>query len=129
MNVTRSAYLRWIKHPYSERTLENMSLAKVIRDIHDELPEKGYRSINDILNREHDIHVNDKRVLRICRHEGIQSTIKHSANSITKRADQPYHTAENILDREFSAESPNQKWLTDVTEFKFMRGRKSTKCI
>ncbi|WP_127446300.1 IS3 family transposase [Enterococcus avium] len=65
--------------PYSERTLENMSLAKVIRDIHDELPEKGYRSINDILNREHDIHVNDKRVLRICRHEGIQSTIKHSA--------------------------------------------------
>ncbi|WP_227655645.1 IS3 family transposase [Enterococcus avium] len=122
MNVTRSAYLRWIKHPYSERTLENMSLAKVIRDIHDELPEKGYRSINDILNREHDIHVNDKRVLRICRHEGIQSTIKHSANSITKRADQPYHTAENILDREFSAESPNQKWLTDVTEFKYYEG-------
>ena len=122
MNVTRSAYLRWIKHPYSERTLENMSLAKVIRDIHDELPEKGYRSINDILNQEHDIHVNDKRVLRICRHEGIQSTIKHSANSITKRADQPYHTAENILDREFSAESPNQKWLTDVTEFKYYEG-------
>ncbi|MGG5369064.1 IS3 family transposase [Enterococcus sp. AZ196] len=122
LQVTRSAYLRWIKHPYSERTVENMELAKVIRTIHDDHPEKGYRSINNTLNREHDIHVNDKRVLRICRHEGIQSTIKHSANSITKRANQPYHVAENILDRKFTAEAPNQKWLTDVTEFKYYVG-------
>ena len=83
MSVTRSAYLRWIEHPYSERTLENMELAKVIRIIHNEHPEKGYREINNDLRREHDIHVNDKRVLRICRHEGIQSTIKHAANSST----------------------------------------------
>lgn len=119
MSVTRSAYLRWIEHPYSERMVENMELAKVIRSIHDAFPEKGYRSINDDLNRKHAIHVNDKRVLRICRHEGIQSTIKHSANSITKGSKQPYHIAENILDREFTAEAPNQKWLTDVTEFKY----------
>ena len=122
MSVTRSAYLRWIEHPYSERTLENMELAKVIRIIHNEHPEKGYRGINNDLLREHDIHVNDKRVLRICRHEGIQSTIKHSANSITKGANHPYHTAENILDRKFTAEAPNQKWLTDVTEFKYYEG-------
>ncbi|WP_347298929.1 IS3 family transposase [Candidatus Enterococcus ferrettii] len=127
MQVTRSAYLRWIDHPYSERTLENMELAKVIRTIHDEHPEKGYRSINDTLNREHAIHVNDKRVLRICRHEGIQSTIKHSTNSITKRSSRPYHTVENILDREFTAEAPNQKWLTDVTEFKYYVGPKVQK--
>ena len=119
LQVTRSAYLRWIKHPYSERTLENIELAKVIRTIHDEHPEKGYRSINNTLNREQDIHVNDKRVLRICRHEGIQSTIKHSANSITKRANQPYYLAKNILDSDFTADAPNQKWLTDVTEFKY----------
>lgn len=122
MAVTRSAYLRWIKHPYSERALENMELAKVIRVIHDGLPEKGYRSTNDILKREHDIHVNDKRVLRICRHESIQSMIKHSTNSLTKWSKQPYHIAENTLDREFTAEYPNQKWLTDVTEFKYYEG-------
>ena len=122
MSVTRSAYLRWIEHPYSERTLENMELAKDIRINHNEHPEKGYRGINNDLLREHDIHVNDKRVLRICRHEGIQSTIKHSANSITKGANHPYHTVENILDRKFTAEAPNQKWLTDVTEFKYYEG-------
>lgn len=120
--VARSAYLRWMSHPYSERTLENRKLAKVIRTIHDKHPEKGYRSINDVLNREHAIYVNDKRVLRICRYEGIQSTIKHSANSITKGSTHPYHTAENVLDRKFTADAPNQKWLTDVTEFKYYMG-------
>lgn len=122
MKVTRSAYLRWIKHPYRERALENMALAIVIRTIRDALPETSYRSINNILYRKHDIHVNDKRVLRICRQEGVQSTIKHHANSITKRANRPYHTAENSLDREFTAKAPNQKWLTDVTEFKYYEG-------
>lgn len=127
LQVTRSAYYRWIKHPYSERVLKNSELAKVIRTIHDDLPEKGYRRINHTLKREHDIHVNDKRILRICRHEGIQSTIKHSANSITKRANHPYHTAENILDRAFTADAPNQKWLTDVTEFKYSMGLEAKK--
>ena len=31
----------------------------------------------------------------------------------------PEITAENILNREFSASKPNEKWLTDVTEFKY----------
>lgn len=30
----------------------------------------------------------------------------------------PEFTSENILNREFISEGPNQKWLTDVTEFK-----------
>lgn len=49
--------------------------------IHDDYPEKSYPSINNDLTRKHDIHVNDKRVLRACRHEGIQSTIKYPANN------------------------------------------------
>ena len=34
-------------------------------------------------------------------------------------------TAENILNREFVADNPNEKWLTDVTEFKITNGSKS----
>src|SRR5690606_35079609 len=29
------------------------------------------------------------------------------------------HVAENVLNREFLADKPNQKWVTDVTEFKY----------
>ncbi|CAM2078800.1 MAG: IS3 family transposase [uncultured Clostridium sp.] len=37
----------------------------------------------------------------------------------------PQITAENILNREFVADSPNEKWLTDVTEFKLINGSKA----
>ena len=87
-----------------------------------ESPDKGYRRIRDDLDRYHDINVNDKRVLRICRKKGIKSTIKYSNNGCTRQAANPQFIAENVLDREFTAESPNQKWLTDVTEFKYYIG-------
>lgn len=37
----------------------------------------------------------------------------------------PQITAENVLNREFKADKPNQKWLTDVTEFKLTNGQKA----
>ena len=35
------------------------------------------------------------------------------------------YLAESILDRSFTAKEPNEKWLTDVTEFKYRAGGKS----
>lgn len=37
----------------------------------------------------------------------------------------PQITAENILNRRFVADNPNEKWLTDVTEFKLTNGTKA----
>ena len=82
-------------------------------------PDKGYRRIRDDLERYHGIKTNDKRVLRICRKKGIKSTIKYSNNGCTRQAINPQFIADNILNRNFTAEAPNQKWLTDVTEFKW----------
>ena len=73
---------------------------------------------------EHDfgIDVSDKRVLRICREKGIKSTIKYSSHGCTRNASCPQHVAENKLSRDFHAQMPNEKWLTDVTEFKWYEG-------
>lgn len=87
-----------------------------------ESPDKGYRRINDDLRHDHDIHVNDKRVLRICRAKDIKSTIKYNNHGCTKQAKSPQYLAENLLDRQFHASQPNEKWLTDVTEFKWYEG-------
>ena len=85
-------------------------------------PDKGYRRINDDLRHNEHIHVNDKRVLRICRAKGIKSTIKYNSHSCTRRAKNPQYVAENLLNRNFHADKPNEKWLTDVTEFKWYEG-------
>lgn len=37
----------------------------------------------------------------------------------------PQITAENVLSRDFTAGKPNEKWLTDVTEFKLTNGKKA----
>ena len=82
----------------------------------------GYRRIRDELDKNHGIAVNDKRVLRICRKERIQSTIKWKPKSCTRSSNDPAHVARNYLNRDFHADAPNEKWLTDVTEFKYYIG-------
>lgn len=55
---------------------------------------------------------------------GISSVIRRKRNSCTVRSPKE-QVAENILNREFTAQKPNEKWLTDVTEFKYGDGNKA----
>lgn len=122
LSISRAAYYQWVNGVTGQRTKENEQIAAVIEDIHNEAPEKGYRRIRDDLDRFHGIYINDKRSLRICRKRNIKSTIKYASHSCTRQASNPQHIAENLLNREFYAEKPNEKWLTDVTEFKYYTG-------
>lgn len=102
--------------------MENEQLADKIEEIYSESPDKGYRRLNDDLRHDYGICVNDKRVLRICRARGIHSTVKYHSHGCTRQAKNPQYLAENLLNRQFYAEKPNEKWLTDVTEFKWYEG-------
>ena len=61
-------------------------------------------------------------MLRICRSRRIKSTIKYNNHGCTRQGKNPYYLADNLLNRDFKADKPNQKWLTDVTEFKYYVG-------
>ena len=105
-----------------ESELENRQISELVERIHNDSPDKGYRRIRDEPEHYHDIDVNDKRILRICRSLGIKSTIKYANEGCTRQASNPQFISENILNREFTAKAPNQKWLTDVTEFHYYIG-------
>lgn len=117
--VSRAGYYKWLNRGISLNESKNRRIADEIERIHAQSPDKGYRRIRDELERYHDINVNDKRVLRICRKINIKSTIKYQNNGCTRQSKNPQFIASNILNREFSASAPNEKWLTDVTEFKY----------
>lgn len=102
--------------------MENEDMADRIEKIHEESPDKGYRRLNDDLRHDYGIYVNDKRVLRICRAKNIRSTVKYNNRGCTRQAKNPQYFAENLLNRQFHADNPNEKWLTDVTEFKWYEG-------
>ena len=125
--ASRAAYYKWIHREIPANEAKNQLIAVEIEKIHKESPDKGYRRIRDDLERYHNIKVNDKRVLRICRKRDIKSTIKFANSGCTRQAANPQFVAENVLNREFYADAPNEKWLTDVTEFKYYIGTEKHK--
>ncbi len=73
-----------------------------------------------VINREHDVHYNKKRVYRLMQTLHLKSRIRVKKKTYIQST--PQITAENILNRDFHADKPNEKWLTDVTELKYYVG-------
>lgn len=83
----------------------------------------GYRRITLNLNRQRNTHYNVKRIRRLMRAANLQAVIRRKRKIYI--ASTPQITAENVLNRNFEAKHVNQKWLTDVTEFKYGSGQKA----
>ncbi|WP_246474964.1 IS3 family transposase [Pedobacter roseus] len=75
----------------------------------------GYRRMVYAL-RELGFHLNDKTVLRLMKSMGLKSVIR--VKKYKTYRGQFGKVAENVLQRNFRADRPFQKWATDVTEFK-----------
>lgn len=118
-DISRASYYKWLNHIDSDNDKLNAHLAQRVSEIHGEHPDMGYRRIRDTIEHDDKISVNDKRIFRICRKKKVQSVIKHRMNCCTKPASDPAYTAKNILNREFKSDTPNEKWVTDVSVFKY----------
>lgn len=68
------------------------------------------------VNKELGSNYNIKRIRRLMKLAGISSLIRRKHKGYKKHI--PEQVGENILNREFKSDKPNEKWLTDVTEFK-----------
>ncbi|GGE01654.1 transposase [Paenibacillus nasutitermitis] len=83
----------------------------------------GYRQLTLHMRRQMQHPINHKRVQRLMKIQGIQSVIRKKKKKYERST--PQQVAENVLNRKFQAEAPNEKWLTDVTEFKYGHGQKA----
>lgn len=93
-------------------------------DIHEKVDGiYGYRRMTLNINRKFDQNFNHKRIYRLMKVASIQSVIRKKKKSY--KHSPPQHVTENVLNREFKAEKPNEKWVTDVTEFKYGNSKKA----
>ena len=83
----------------------------------------GYRQMRTQLNRKLKKSYNRKRYYRIMRALELKAVIRKKRPNYVKAP--ALHIAENVMNRKFQAEAPNQKWCTDVTELKYGNGRKA----
>lgn len=113
--VSRSGYYDWIHRKPSQRELERLQISKEIQMIYQmsngrygspkitrELNEKGWR-------------VSRPRVARIMSSQGIKSIINRKFKVVTTDSKHNFPIAENLLNRNFGADVPGQKWVSDIT--------------
>jgi transposase InsO family protein len=116
--IQRSSYYKWLSRRESNNEQFNKTLLSLIQDAYEEKDGiLGYRQMTIKLNREHDFHINDKRILRLMRILQLKSVCRKKRKNYVKSI--PEITASNVLNREFSADGFGKKWLTDVTEMKY----------
>ena len=80
----------------------------------------GYRRYG-LLERE-GIHLSEKVNRRIMREEGLEVSIKRQ-RKYSSYQDEISPSVSNELQRDFHADQPNEKWLTDITEFAIPAGK------
>ena len=75
----------------------------------------GYRRVKSVLNQRYGVVVSGKTVLKLMREEGLLCQVRRK--KYRSYRGEVGKTAPNVLKRDFKATAPNQKWVTDVTEF------------
>ena len=118
LNLNRSSYYKWTHRSKSSSELENEALLHDIGLIYAEHNGTyGYRRIADEYNATHEKQYNLKRFYRLVHIVGLLAVIRRKRPAYHRST--PEVTAENILNREFTANAVNEKWCTDVTEMKY----------
>lgn len=78
----------------------------------------GYRQIQLFLLQDHKVWMNHKKVLRLMQVMGLRSRIRRKYRNCSRTWNEGDRAARNILKREFQADAPNQKWVTDITQYR-----------
>ena len=88
--------------------------AKITAIYHENKGRYGYRRITAELDNRN-LHLNHKTVQRLMKQLGLICHVR--AKKYRSYKGEVGRIASNLLQRDFKAERPNQKWVTDVTEF------------
>lgn len=121
LDITRAAYYKWLHRDIPEAEQENVLIAQLIREYDDRFNHiLGYRRMTLYINRLNNKQYSKNRIHRIMKVLNIHSVIRRKRKKY--QSSTPETTAENLLNRNFYAPGPNQKWSTDVTEFKWYEG-------
>ena len=123
LQVTRSGFYAWGRRTPSARAQRDRVLRTKLRAFHKASGQKYGRPRLWKDLQEDGEAVSEKRVRRLMRAEQIEGRVPKRFKQTTDSA----HTdpvAANVLDRDFSATAPNQRWVSDTTEFVIGEGAK-----
>ena len=109
--VSRSGYYNFVK--YRGKPEADAELAKKIEECQNKTDKTyGYRRVWKWL-KDRNIERNPKTVLRVMKKYGLLSEIRRRRKWVN--LGQQVHKYQNLLARQFHADRPNTKWVTDIS--------------
>jgi len=115
LDVARSGFYAWCRRPESTRAREDRRLKVLVRASFAESKHRyGSPRIHaDLIEQQE--QVSRKRVIRLMQEDGLVARARKRYKGTTM-SDHDQPVAANLLDRTFTAEGPNQRWVGDTTE-------------
>lgn len=121
LQVSRSGYYAWRVRPESRRAKMDRELSELIRQIHaDSDGVYGAAKITAELN-EKGYPCGRHKVARLMRLAGLKGCPK-PAFKVTTQRDPKHAVADNLLQQDFAAEGPNERWASDITYISTQQG-------
>ncbi len=116
-DVSRSGYYGYVSR--METPAKDLPLAEKIKECQENCGKTyGYRRVHIWLERQ-GIHHNPKTILRVMQKYNLLSVIRRKKY---RNYGEHLHRYQNLLNRHFNAERPNQKWVTDISYIKTKQG-------
>ncbi len=119
LGFSTQAFDKWRAKPVSDRDYDDAHLINAAVDVHHDDPEFGYRFITDELEGQ-GWTASRNRVNRLCTLQKLWS-VHARRRGRYRRPSPPVH--DDLVGREFTAETPNQLWFTDITEHPIAEGK------
>ena len=117
LGVSRSGYYGFVKR--MDKPAKDLELSELIRECQQETRQTyGYRRVAIWLERK-GIHHNPKTILRVMNKYSLLSVVRRRRYCNYSQA---LHRYDNLLNRDFHADRPNQKWVTDISYIKTAQG-------
>jgi len=123
LSVSRQGYYKWLRN--RDRPYKHTLLLAWIMEILEEDPENAnYGSIrmHQALLLKHENVPSEPTVRRVMRENGLIHKKKRNPQSLTK-ADKEAQASDDLLKRDFSAQEPDKKWVTDITQLPTADGK------
>ncbi len=121
LNIARQPYYRWLARPVTDAELAEAYRADALFDAHRDDPEFGYRFLADEARAAGQPMV-ERTAWKICSGMGWWSAFSRKRRrGKGGRPGPPVH--DNLVKRDFTAESPNRLWLADITEHRTAEGK------
>src|SRR3954449_3133682 len=113
LKIARQPYYRWLADPITAAELAAAYRANALCDAHRDDPEFGYRFLVEEARAAGE-PMAERTAWRICSQLGWWSAFGKKRGKNGTRPGPPVH--DDLVRRDFTAQGPNQLWLTDITE-------------